>query len=1533
MAGLGVENESPPDPLQPPLKDGIHLRWQFGAARGFPWYGYYLFRKPHDEGDPVCVRGRFRSLATNFLGAPFNGALGTLQHSVPEGTFTSDRPLIVTDDFPPASFAELDLRDRDFLRYQFAEPARWVRSEIGFRKTGRGFTCLRVTENDPGVADAPRVVEGARIWARDFDGRELPRSELRQAGQAMVLDLVAGARIALPCVSDEVLIALISGNTAGGAVARDAAGGIVDRSPVPDPVNGVVLIQLQGAGITEVELDLPQDETQLLALCWHCTEGGGANPEDVEIRYFAGTALIGTQIVSGNPGDVVTTAFSADLVTLVEYRRADAALVDVCYVPVRQAVFGKWKPVGDCPPPIALPVRDPQYPASGNLPADQPGSEATALGRIRYGDPNDWQGGRFDRLYDALRDLVDQGPAGPVMANVGDDNVPGVPAIPGPQQDTVLQRMRPLSLLMAGALEPQVAQMLGLYCIDTGAVPGERYDYMIAADHANVAGGNANAMLAHLQNAGANPFLADAWICFDLSLGTPAPLAQPAGLRAYALPGSTREAADGGLEILEQNAGLRWAIPKLSELKLAEGAPVLYRIRRADLGQSPPQGPAPTGQHQALGDRPHAVTDPKLPPGVTAPERAADWPPFAMHYIDGGLAEGWYSYRLTAIDIFGRWSPLSDPAEWWQWAPPAGATTWVAPWYQDTGQGDALVNANAISLLDKVGPPPPTAVEAFALAPGDRYLERDARFAAWFATLSAQERLDVTGLRVRWLWSFAQMRQAPDCREFRVYLSPGLANTRKGRIASVAALGATQSRVTTTIANAEAAGAWTGAILRAGARSFQVVGSGAGAPLVLDVANLGTAQDVAPAEGLRCALTLPGGSASTHPLAANLSRPADWDARIWVTGIDEHVAEGVVPGRTASGGTLAGSGATAVGATATLPAGTDLAGVRPLDTHLFLAADTARPSRLYRIMAVDVAARQATLDAAPTLAGGSDWEIGTLVRRYELFLPAPGDGDRAGISLPTTRADPVAYAQVAVSAADDKAHTGDDPGRAGTRWGDRTGNEGRASGPATVYRVHRTPPPAPRVPPDSDSVFASAPDYNRRSYYTVRWEPEADVLTHVFRSLDLTVFALDWRIRQTRTALSGSTHADLFPAGFSAGQRNAAAAALNAIAGPGSYAGLSADAREVLGRLPGNEGYASAGGLDARDWLIRRTRGGLGPGDTEFFPDDWTDALLRQAAADLLNAIAGPGDYDGLSNNALRVLAGLPGLDRAFTQITDLPLPNTGAATANRAGPDNPPGFAVDPALRAFIDRLDGRARNRFFYRTGFVDDAQNPGPLGLSSPPVYLRNVAPPRRPVFIRALAGDPAAGASQDRKITLVWASNREPDLAVYRLFRTAEADNARTTRLMDLIAEIAVPAGDPALRPGENLFLDADVPGLVTFTYRMEALDTAGNRSQPSDPIAARAFDAGLPQVPATTLAWVEQAGTTRAQLDWTTEHEVMVQRREPGGPWIDLAQWRAPGTVTVRDPFSDPTQTLSYRLLVRKYTGARVTGGAMELAPL
>jgi hypothetical protein len=55
MVALGVDGDAPPLALQPPLVDGFHLRWAFPRAHGFPWYGYYLFRRPHEFRGERCL--------------------------------------------------------------------------------------------------------------------------------------------------------------------------------------------------------------------------------------------------------------------------------------------------------------------------------------------------------------------------------------------------------------------------------------------------------------------------------------------------------------------------------------------------------------------------------------------------------------------------------------------------------------------------------------------------------------------------------------------------------------------------------------------------------------------------------------------------------------------------------------------------------------------------------------------------------------------------------------------------------------------------------------------------------------------------------------------------------------------------------------------------------------------------------------------------------------------------------------------------------------------------------------------------------------------------------------------------------------------------------------------------------------------------------------------------------------------------------------------------------------------------------------
>src|ERR1700680_446239 len=128
MFALGIHGDIPPNALQPPLPDGIHLRWAFDPAKGFPWYGYYLFRRPSQ-----------RATQRHCLSAELAGRLpGVLPGSglvLGYGALASDQPLVLTDDFPAAGAVEVDLDDRDHVTWELPDglPGCQATAQIGFR--------------------------------------------------------------------------------------------------------------------------------------------------------------------------------------------------------------------------------------------------------------------------------------------------------------------------------------------------------------------------------------------------------------------------------------------------------------------------------------------------------------------------------------------------------------------------------------------------------------------------------------------------------------------------------------------------------------------------------------------------------------------------------------------------------------------------------------------------------------------------------------------------------------------------------------------------------------------------------------------------------------------------------------------------------------------------------------------------------------------------------------------------------------------------------------------------------------------------------------------------------------------------------------------------------------------------------------------------------------------------------------------------------------------------------------------------------
>jgi len=141
MVGLGVRGDAPPSPAQPPLADGIHLRWAFVRDLGFPWYGFVLFRRPHlvDESR-TCVYGQTSATP----GGSAAGSTSLTTFSTPYGTFSSDTNITFTDDFPPLGIGEFDLANRSFLRFTLlpAYVSRAIVATVGFRTDGVQRTCI-----------------------------------------------------------------------------------------------------------------------------------------------------------------------------------------------------------------------------------------------------------------------------------------------------------------------------------------------------------------------------------------------------------------------------------------------------------------------------------------------------------------------------------------------------------------------------------------------------------------------------------------------------------------------------------------------------------------------------------------------------------------------------------------------------------------------------------------------------------------------------------------------------------------------------------------------------------------------------------------------------------------------------------------------------------------------------------------------------------------------------------------------------------------------------------------------------------------------------------------------------------------------------------------------------------------------------------------------------------------------------------------------------------------------------------------------
>ena len=447
---------------------------------------------------------------------------------------------------------------------------------------------------------------------------------------------------------------------------------------------------------------------------------------------------------------------------------------------------------------------------------------------------------------------------------------------------------------------------------------------------------------------------------------------------------------------------------------------------------------------------------------------------------------------------------------------------------------------------------------------------------------------------------------------------------------------------------------------------------------------------------------------------------------------------------------------------------------------------------------------------------------------------------------------PVAYGLVGVSAADDKDRPEPDDQPLGPLV-PRVGNEGPVGGPATVYQVWRQEPPSPDAPFDVAKLSATRADFRSQSFFTHHFPKQANLSTNVFRALDETLFLIDSATDKTR--------------------RNDEVALITATA--------------------------------------------LG-----WFKNGHEDTVRRDQAVSLISALPpqtptppGPADYAKLSDDALRILASTKTNIAAFSRITNPALvPNT----PDEHGLSDPPDYDPNahPTTSAFTDTLDGRAANRYFYRTSYVDAAQNASKqLGLSTPPVYLPVTALPHPVQFTRVL-GD-------DGGIVLVWPDLADPGITSYRLFRTRDENATANIRTMDRFPN-TVAAGSG--KNGQITFTDFDVQPLVDYFYRLVSIGPTGVESEPSAVGRTHAFRLDPPLRPELLSVQRLTAPVLAFRITWAAAADlaILVQRRAVGSPgWTSVGGgWLSAGTTSVDDAAVEAGKQYEYRVRGRDATGVQ-----------
>lgn len=326
----------------------------------------------------------------------------------------------------------------------------------------------------------------------------------------------------------------------------------------------------------------------------------------------------------------------------------------------------------------------------------------------------------------------------------------------------------------------------------------------------------------------------------------------------------------------------------------------------------------------------------------------------------------------------------------------------------------------------------------------------------------------------------------------------------------------------------------------------------------------------------------------------------------------------------------------------------------------------------------------------------------------------------------------------------------------------------------------------------------------------------------------------------------------------------------------------------------------SGAALFSLDQQQRRDGSGYYAAQAPFADDPGFETWLFEHYPNLSAAALTPGAwrawadrfYPALSDADVQALADRPGNEAAFRRINQQAVETT-----------------------SYTDRFEGRGQGFYLYRVRSINAAgtQSDWAESLTHPPVHIYDVTPPAAPMVTAVTGGD--------RRVTIQWRPNPEPDLEAYRIWR-AESPEALRNPLR--LAPLAEP--QPAANGEGETWTDDTLEPVKDYFYRLAAVDARGNVSQPTAVFMGRAYDAYIPPPPVWQSPEVDPAGNA-VTLHWSHADPglaCLVQRRvAQAGDWFSISTWLPRGQYEFTDTDRE-TPPYQYRLLVSDPSGRQNT---------